>query len=59
MDSMGADPEMFEGAVWVLTPDSDVPDDTFATVASVISQVSVRRRSSPFRPSTMTASWRW
>ena len=33
----GADPEMFEGAVWVLTPDSDVPDDTFATVASVIS----------------------
>lgn len=33
----GADPEMFEGAVWVLTPDSDVPDETFATVASVIS----------------------
>ncbi len=33
----GADPEMFEGAVWVLTPDSDVPDATFATVASVIS----------------------
>ena len=32
----GADPEMFEGAVWVLTPDSDVPDETFATVASVI-----------------------
>lgn len=32
----GADPEMFEGAVWVLTPDADVPDDTFATLASII-----------------------
>ncbi len=32
----GADPAMFEGAAWVLTPDDLTADDTFATVSSVV-----------------------
>jgi prephenate dehydrogenase len=33
----GADPELFEGAVWVLTPAPATPDHVFASVASVVS----------------------
>jgi prephenate dehydrogenase len=33
----GADPELFEGAVWVLTPTSDTDDDAYTQVASVVS----------------------
>lgn len=33
----GADPEMFEGAVWVLTPTAATTDGVFAAVASVVS----------------------
>lgn len=32
----GADPDMFVGAVWVLTPNPGTADDTFARVASVV-----------------------
>lgn len=35
----GADPDMFEGAVWVLTPVAHASDDTFATVAGVVSSL--------------------
>ena len=35
----GADGEMFEGAVWVLTPTADTADDTFAGVARVVSDL--------------------
>jgi prephenate dehydrogenase len=31
----GADPDMFQGAVWVLTPTETTPDRTFTTVAAV------------------------
>lgn len=33
----GADAEMFEGAVWVLTPTATTGDDVFAAVASIVS----------------------
>jgi len=33
----GADPELFEGAVWVLTPTSDTADSAYTQVASVVS----------------------
>jgi len=32
----GADPEMFAGAVWVLTPTSTTPDAAFSSVAAVV-----------------------
>jgi prephenate dehydrogenase len=35
----GADPSMFEGAVWVLTPSSTTADATFAGVASVVAEL--------------------
>lgn len=35
----GADPAMFEGAVWVLTPVAHSDDATFATVASVVASL--------------------
>jgi prephenate dehydrogenase len=35
----GADAEMFEGAVWVLTPTPTTSDAVFATVASVVSSL--------------------
>ncbi|MFZ4810459.1 MAG: prephenate dehydrogenase/arogenate dehydrogenase family protein [Ilumatobacteraceae bacterium] len=35
----GADGAMFEGAVWVLTPTAITADDTFAAVASVVSEL--------------------
>lgn len=35
----GADPEMFSGAVWVLTPTSVTDDDAFAAVAAVVSSL--------------------
>lgn len=35
----GADPEMFNGAVWVLTPRPDTPDTTFATAARIITEL--------------------
>jgi prephenate dehydrogenase len=34
----GADPAMFEGAVWVLTPQPATADSTFASVAAVVAQ---------------------
>lgn len=34
----GADASLFSGAVWVLTPTSDTPDDTFAAVAGVVAE---------------------
>lgn len=35
----GADGNMFQGAVWVLTPTSTTPDATFATVAAVVAEL--------------------
>jgi len=35
----GADGSMFEGAVWVLTPNTTTSDATFATVAAVVSEL--------------------
>ena len=35
----GADGDMFDGAVWVLTPDADTADATFATVAAVVAEL--------------------
>ena len=35
----GADGELFEGAVWVLTPTAETTDDVFATVASAVSSL--------------------
>jgi prephenate dehydrogenase len=35
----GADPAMFEGAVWVLTPGEVTTDEAFAAVASVVSSL--------------------
>ena len=35
----GADPDMFAGAVWVLTPTAATSDDAFAEVASVVSSL--------------------
>jgi prephenate dehydrogenase len=35
----GADPSIFSGAVWVLTPTTTTPDSTFARVASVVADL--------------------
>ena len=35
----GADPELFSGAVWVLTPTSSTSDAAFATVAAVVNEL--------------------
>lgn len=35
----GADGNMFQGAVWVLTPTASTPDATFATVAAVVAEL--------------------
>lgn len=35
----GADPSMFNGAVWVLTPTASTPDMTFAAVAGVVAEL--------------------
>lgn len=35
----GADGNMFQGAVWVLTPTATTPDTTFATVAAVVAEL--------------------
>lgn len=35
----GADPDMFSGAVWVLTPSPSTPDSTFAAVAAVVAEL--------------------
>jgi prephenate dehydrogenase len=35
----GADPSMFEGAVWVLTPSSTTADSTFSAVAAVVAEL--------------------
>jgi prephenate dehydrogenase len=35
----GADGELFEGAVWVLTPTVETTDEVFATVASIVSSL--------------------
>jgi prephenate dehydrogenase len=35
----GADPTLFEGAVWVLTPTEDTDDDAYATVRAVVSSL--------------------
>jgi prephenate dehydrogenase len=35
----GADPDLFVGAVWVLTPTADTDDDAFARLRSVITEV--------------------
>lgn len=35
----GADPAMFEGAVWVLTPSDSTADATFSAVASVVAEM--------------------
>lgn len=34
----GADPSMFEGAVWVLTPTATSSDEAFSTIAALIAQ---------------------
>jgi prephenate dehydrogenase len=35
----GADAELFEGAVWVLTPTADTADSTFAAIARIVSDL--------------------
>lgn len=35
----GADPEMFVGAVWVLTPEPSTADETFAAAAAVVAEL--------------------
>ena len=35
----GADPAMFAGAVWVLTPTANTADSTFSTVAGLVSEL--------------------
>ena len=35
----GADPDLFTGAVWVLTPTADTDDDAYALVRSVVSEL--------------------
>jgi prephenate dehydrogenase len=35
----GADPDLFEGAVWVLTPTAETSDAVFATIAQVVSSL--------------------
>lgn len=35
----GADPTLFEGATWILTPTSDTPDSVFALAAGVANQL--------------------
>ncbi|MEZ5234773.1 MAG: prephenate dehydrogenase/arogenate dehydrogenase family protein [Acidimicrobiia bacterium] len=35
----GADADMFSGAVWVLTPQPDTPDETFTAVASIVAEL--------------------
>ena len=35
----GADPDLFEGAVWVLTPTSTTDDSAFASVRSIVSSL--------------------
>lgn len=35
----GADADMFEGAVWVVTPTEQTPDDAFAQVAQVVASL--------------------
>lgn len=35
----GADPHMFDGAIWVLTPDLEADDENFAVVASLVREV--------------------
>lgn len=35
----GADPNLFEGAVWVLTPTKDTSDEAFAMVAEVVNEL--------------------
>ena len=35
----GADPELFVGAVWVLTPTASTSDSAFATVAAIVSDL--------------------
>lgn len=35
----GADPTMFHGAVWVLTPSAATADETFSTVAAVVAEL--------------------
>ena len=35
----GADPHMFDGAIWVLTPDLEADDENFSVVASLVREV--------------------
>ena len=35
----GADPQMFDGAIWVLTPGRDVDDDNFSMIAALIREL--------------------
>jgi prephenate dehydrogenase len=35
----GADPELFRGAVWVLTPTATTSDEAFSTVASIVNEL--------------------
>lgn len=35
----GADPDLFTGAVWVLTPTAETSDEAFATVAGIVSDL--------------------
>ena len=34
----GADPNLFEGAIWVLTPDGDADDVVFARLTAVVAE---------------------
>ena len=53
----GADPDLFEGAVWVLTPTNDTADGAYAQVASVVSSFGAEVVA--IAPTGTTRWWRW
>ena len=56
----GADPDLFEGAVWVLTPTARTDDDAYASVRSIVSSLGAdvvalppERHDAPWSPSCL------
>ncbi len=54
----GADPELFVGATWVLTPTAATDPDAFSRLQAVV-VVLGRRRGGPRPRATTTAWWPW
>ena len=53
-----SDPDMFEGATWVLTPAANTDPEAFATVRSAVSALGRQRGGAARRPAT-TTWWPW